>query len=225
MTKLLAQAAMGLSALLGAIGVALFASAGTLRYARAWAFLALFATCVTAITIDLARRDPALLARRVKAGPLAEPTSTQKIIQTLASLAFLGLFVIAGLDHRYRWSCVPTTVAIVGDVLVAAGLFIVALVFRTNTFTSAVIGVSRDQQLVSTGPYAVIRHPMYGGALVMLIGVPFALGSWWALLAVLALAGVIVARLFAEENVLAADLSGYADYCRRVRHRLVPFLW
>jgi protein-S-isoprenylcysteine O-methyltransferase Ste14 len=225
MTKLLARAAIGLSSLLAALGVALFATAGTLRYARAWAFLVVFASCVIAITIDLARRDPALLARRVKAGPIAEPTRKQKVIQLLSSLAFLALFVIAGLDHRYGWSCVPTWLAVAGDILVAAGLCGVAWVFRANTFASAVIEVSRDQQLVSTGPYAVVRHPMYSGALLMLVGVPIALGSWWALLAVLALTGAIVSRLLVEERVLASELPGYAEYRERVRHRLIPFVW
>jgi protein-S-isoprenylcysteine O-methyltransferase Ste14 len=225
MTKLLVQAALGLVLLLVAIAAVLFATAGTLHFARGWAVLAVFASCNVAITIDLARRDPALLARRTKAGPLAEPALAQKIVQALASLTFLGVFAIAGLDHRYGWSCVPTLVAIGGDVLVAAGLGIVALVFRANTFTSAVVEVRREQQLVSTGPYAVIRHPMYGGALVMLVGVAIALGSWWALLAVLALVAVIVARLLAEEKLLAAELPGYAEYRARVRHRLIPFVW
>jgi protein-S-isoprenylcysteine O-methyltransferase Ste14 len=225
MAKLLAQAAAGAAFLLAAIGAALFVAAGTLDYARAWAFLAVFASCVAAITIDLARRDPALLARRVKAGPIAEPTRGQQIIQALASLAFLAIFVAAGLDRRCDWSSVPTAVAVLGDVLVAAGLGVVALVFRANTFTSAVVEVDREQRLVSTGPYAVIRHPMYGGALVMLVGVPLALGSWWAVVPVAALAGVIVIRLRAEEAVLAAELAGYVDYTARVRHRLIPFVW
>jgi protein-S-isoprenylcysteine O-methyltransferase Ste14 len=217
------QAALGLAFLLAVLAAILFGIAGR-AYWQAWAFLAVFGVATTAITIDLARRDPALLARRVKAGPLAEPTALQKIIQACASLAFLALFVIAALDHRHGAS-VPSAVSIAGDALVALGLWIVARVFRANTFTAATIGVAQDQQVVSTGPYAIVRHPMYAGALVMLAGVPLALGSWWALLAVPAMTLVIAWRLRDEERQLAAELPGYADYRTRVKSRLVPFVW
>ncbi|HET9989075.1 MAG TPA: isoprenylcysteine carboxylmethyltransferase family protein [Kofleriaceae bacterium] len=217
------QAALGLAFLLGVLAAILLSIAG-LAYWQAWVFLAVFGAATTAITIDLARRDPALLARRVHAGPLAEPTARQKLIQAFASAAFLALFVIAAFDHRHGAS-VPIALSIAGDVLVAIGLWIVARVFRANTFTAATIDVEQDQQLVSTGPYAIVRHPMYAGALVMLAGVPLALGSWWALLAVPAMALVIVWRLRDEERRLASDLPGYADYRTRVKHRLVPFMW
>jgi protein-S-isoprenylcysteine O-methyltransferase Ste14 len=214
------RAALGLIFLLAVLAAILFGIAG-LAYWQAWAFLAVFGLATTAITIDLARRDPALLARRVQAGPLAEPTARQKVIQAFASLAFLGLFVIAALDRGH----VPAALSIAGDALVAVGLWIVARVFRANTFTSATIGVEKSQSVISTGPYAIVRHPMYSGALVMLLGVPLALASWWALLAVPAMTIVIVWRLVDEERQLAADLSGYADYQTRVKKRLVPFIW
>ncbi len=225
MTSITKQAIAGLLALVAALGVALFAPAWTLAYWQAWLFLAVFFGAVLAITIHLARHDPALLARRVKAGPLAEPQWTQRIIQGIASLAFLAIFVASALDHRRGWSCVPAALVVGGDLLVALGLGCVFLVFRANTFTSAVIEVSRDQQLVSTGPYAIVRHPMYAGALVMLLGVPIALGSWWGLLAVPILGAVLVWRLIDEEKLLETSLPGYAEYRGRVRHRLVPFVW
>ena len=217
------QAALGLVFLL-AVLAAILCAIGGLAYWQAWAFLAVFGVATTAITIDLARRDPALLARRVQAGPLAEPSARQKTIQAFASVAFLALFAIAALDHR-RGADVPVAVTIAGDVLVALGLWIVARVFRANTFTSATIDVERGQEVVSTGPYAIVRHPMYAGALVMLAGVPVALASWWSSLAVPVMLGVIVWRLRDEERQLAAALAGYAEYRTRVKYRLVPFVW
>jgi protein-S-isoprenylcysteine O-methyltransferase Ste14 len=222
---MLAKAFLGLTFLLAVLGAALFGTAGTLDYWQAWAFLATFGAATLAITIDLAIRDRALLARRVAAGPTAERSRIQQVIQSIASLAFLAIFVIAGLDRRWGWSRVPRGVSIAGDVVVALGLGIVALVFRANTFTSATIEVATDQKVISTGPYAVVRHPMYAGAFLMLLGVPLALGSWWAAPAILPLYAVIVVRLLDEERVLVRELAGYDAYRAKVRYRLVPFVF
>jgi protein-S-isoprenylcysteine O-methyltransferase Ste14 len=225
MTAVIRKAVAGFLFLFAVLAAALFGPAGTLAYWQAWVFLVVFATASALVTVDLARRDPALLARRVQAGPAAEPTPRQKWIQGLASLAFLAVFIVAGFDHRASMSRVPLAAVIAGDALVVLGMFVVFRVFRANTFTSAVVEVSRDQQLVSTGPYAVVRHPMYTGALVMMIGVPIALGSWWGLVPVAAMVAVIVARLLDEERLLATQLPGYVEYRRRVPHRLVPRVW
>jgi protein-S-isoprenylcysteine O-methyltransferase Ste14 len=225
MTAVNRKAVAGFVFLLAALAAALFGPAGSFGYWQAWVFLAVFAAAGAAVTVDLARRDPALLARRVHAGPAAEPTPRQKWIQGLASLVYLALFVVAGLDHRAGWSHVPVAAVIAGDALVVLGMFVVHRVFRANTFTSAVVDVDREQQLVSTGPYAVVRHPMYAGALVMMVGVPIALGSWWSLVPVGAMVAVIVARLLDEESLLADRLPGYPEYRSRVKHRLVPRVW
>ena len=225
MTAVNRKAVAGFVFLFAALAAALFAPAQSLDYWQAWVFLAVFATAGALITVDLARRDPALLARRVQAGPAAEPTRRQKWIQGLASLAYLATFVVAGFDPRAGWSHVPVAAVMAGDALVVLVMFVVFRVFRANTYTSAVVEVHRDQQVVSTGPYAVVRHPMYAGALVMMIGVPLALGSWWGFLPVAAMAAVIVARLLDEERLLADQLPGYAEYRRRVQHRLVPRVW
>jgi protein-S-isoprenylcysteine O-methyltransferase Ste14 len=219
------RAFAGLAFLLAVMTAALFMGAGTLAYWPAWVFLGVFGTAVTAITVDLARRDPALLERRVQAGPVAERTPLQKLIQSLASFAFLAVFVLAALDWRHGWSRLPDAVVVAGDVLVALGLFVVFRVFRTNSFTSATIEVAREQTVVSTGPYAVVRHPMYAGALLFMLGVPLALASTWALFGVVALVAVIVWRLLDEERYLAQHLRGYDEYRRRVRYRLVPHVW
>lgn len=219
------RAIAGLAFLLGVLAAALFVPPWTLDFWQAWLFLGVFAALTIAITIDLARRDPALLARRTKAGPTAEPTRTQQLIQSLASLAFIAIFVSAGLDRRWGWSHVPVAVVIAGAALVAIGLGLVGWVFRANTYASAVIDVEQGQQLVTTGPYAIVRHPMYSGASVMLAGTPLALGTWFAVGPVAVLIAVIVWRLLDEERTLVADLPGYADYRAKVTRRLVPYFW
>jgi protein-S-isoprenylcysteine O-methyltransferase Ste14 len=225
MGSLIWRAFGGLLFLLVVLAVALFLPAGTLDYWQAWVFLAVFSLAVLAITLYLLRRDPQLLERRTSAGPVAEKEQSQRLIQSLASLAFVALFVVCAIDHRLGWSTVPLAVVVLGDVLVALGLLAVFLVFKENTFTSATIEVGAEQRVISTGPYALVRHPMYAGALVMLLGVPLALGSWWGLLVVVAMASVIVWRLLDEEKYLAKNLPGYPEYLRQVRYRLLPLVW
>lgn len=216
---------VGFAQLIAGLGVLLFAPAWTLSYWQAWVYLVVFAASSALITAYLWKHDPKLLERRVNAGPAAEKEQRQRVIQLFASLAFVGVLVLPSLDHRFSWSGVPLWVTILGDVLVALGFLIVFLVFKENTFTSATIEVAAEQRVVSTGPYAIVRHPMYVGAIVMLFGTPLALGSWWGLVAVALMTIIIVWRLLDEEQVLTRSLSGYTEYCRRVRYRLIPFLW
>jgi protein-S-isoprenylcysteine O-methyltransferase Ste14 len=225
MGSLIWRAFGGLLFLLVVLAVALFLPAGTLGYWQAWVFLAVFGLSVLAITLYLLRRDPQLLERRTSAGPIAEKELRQRLIQSLASLAFVALFVVCAVDHRLSWSAVPPAVVVLGDVLVALGLLAVFRVFKENTFTSATIEVGAEQRVISTGPYALVRHPMYAGALIMLLGVPLALGAWWGLLLVVAMAAVIVWRLFDEEKFLVKNLPGYPEYQRQVRYRLLPLVW
>jgi protein-S-isoprenylcysteine O-methyltransferase Ste14 len=225
MQSLNAKAFLGLLQLIVATGLAVFLPAWTVDWWQAWVFLGVFFLGVLAITLYLMKKDPKLLERRVKAGPIAEKQTGQKVVQGVASLAFVALFVVAGFDHRLGWSVVPTPVVWAGDVLVALGLGAVFFVFRENTFASATIEVGAEQKVVASGPYARVRHPMYSGGLVLLLGVPVALGSWRGLWAVIPLALVIVWRLLDEEKLLTKDLAGYAEYRNRVRHRLVPFVW
>jgi protein-S-isoprenylcysteine O-methyltransferase Ste14 len=222
---LIVKAFGGLAFLMALIGLTLFFAAGDLSYWQARVFLAVFGVSVLAITLYLVAKDRALLERRVEAGPLAERQAAQKLLQLIAGLAFVGIFVVAGLDHRLGWTRVAMSTTIVGNLLVAVGLLIVFFVFRENTFTSATIDVAPDQQVISTGPYRIVRHPMYSGVMIMLAGVPLALGSRTALLSVFPIAAAIVVRLLDEERFLARNLPGYNSYCARVRKRLVPLLW
>lgn len=225
MGSLMARTFLGFAFLMLVLGLALFVPAGSLGFWQAWVFLAVFATCTMLITAYLMRYDRRLLASRVKAGPIAETQKGQRIIQSLASLFFIALFIVAGLDYRFRWSAVPPAVSLIADGFVALGFFVVFLVFRENSFTSGTIEVSSEQKVITSGPYSIVRHPMYAGAALLLVFTPLALGSWVAIPCPLPLILVVVARLLEEEKFLAESLSGYEAYRQQVRYRLVPFVW
>jgi protein-S-isoprenylcysteine O-methyltransferase Ste14 len=142
-----------------------------------------------------------------------------------ASLGFLGLIVLPALDHRFAWSHMQSYVALAGDALVALGWLAIFLVFKENTFACATIELAPDQKVISTGPYALVRHPMYAGALVMLLGIPIALGSWWGLFVIIAIMPALLWRLFDEEKFLARNLPGYVEYQKKVPYRLIPLVW
>lgn len=225
MNNLIAKAFGGLLFLLLVLGVALFLSAGSLAYWQAWVYLAVFGLSVFLITAYLMRYDQRLLASRVQAGPVAETQKSQQVIQSLASLFFIALFIVPGLDHRFNWSVVPTVISLIADGLVGLSLYFIFLVFRENTYTSATIEVANQQKVISSGPYSIVRHPMYAGAFVLLLFTPLALGSWIGVLFALPVMAVIVVRLLEEEKFLAASLGGYAEYRQKVRYRLIPYIW
>jgi protein-S-isoprenylcysteine O-methyltransferase Ste14 len=225
MTTLNTKAFAGLVILLLVMAVLLFVPAGTLDYWQAWVFLAVYFAASLAITLYLMKKDQKLLARRMSGGPAAEKEAAQKIIMSLASLGFIGLLVVPALDHRFGWSQMPPYVALAGDVLLALGWLAIFFVFKENTFTSATVELAPDQKVISTGPYARVRHPMYAGALVMLLGIPIALGSWWGVLVIVAMLPALIWRLIDEERFLARNLPGYVAYQDKVRCRLIPGVW
>lgn len=225
MNSLIAKTISGFAFLMLILALALFLPAGSLRFWQAWIYLAVFAGCTILITVYLVNNDRELLAGRVQAGPVAETQRTQQIIQSLASLFFISLFIIPGLDFRFGWSNVPPVVSLMSDGLVALGFYFVFLVFRENSYTRATIEVSAGQKVISTGPYALVRHPMYAGAMLLILFTPVALGSWMGVPFSILLIMVIVARLLDEEKFLKANLSGYQEYCQKVRYRLVPLIW
>ncbi len=224
-SRVMAKAAVGLVQLVLVIALVVFGSAGTVRFVEGWVFLAVFGGASLAITVYLAKKDPALLERRTQAGPIAEKERAQKVIQGLASLVFLTTLLVPALDHRFGWSHAPLLAVFVGDALVAVGFLLVFVVFRENTFTSSVIEVAAEQRVIETGPYAMVRHPMYVGGLVLVAGIPLALGSLVGLLTFPPFAAVVVWRLLDEERFLASHLPGYSAYCAKVRYRLAPFVW
>jgi protein-S-isoprenylcysteine O-methyltransferase Ste14 len=158
-------------------------------------------------------------------GPIAEKRGTQKVIMLGTSMGFIALLVIPALDHRYGWSHVPLYGVLAGDALVAVGFYFIFLVYRENTFSSATIEVVPGQKVITTGPYAIVRHPMYASVLLYLVGTPLALGSYWGLVPLAGMLPFLLWRLFDEERLLRERLPGYTDYQEKVRHRLVPRIW
>jgi protein-S-isoprenylcysteine O-methyltransferase Ste14 len=216
------KAWLGLIFLAIVMGLLTFVSAGTIHYWQAWVYLAIYFAASLLITLYLMKKDPALLERRMRGGPTAEKRKAEKVIMFFTSLAFIALIVVPGLDRRFGWSHIPLAVTILGNVLVVISWAVIFVVFRENSFTSAIIEVAADQKVISTGPYAVVRHPMYAGAFLLMLGTPLALGSYWGLLALVSMAPFLIWRLFDEEAFLSSNLPGYAEYCGRVRWRLVP---
>jgi protein-S-isoprenylcysteine O-methyltransferase Ste14 len=225
MKNLNAKAWLALAALAVVMGLLLFVSAGTIHYWQAWVYLSIFMGASVLTTLYLMRKDPALLERRMSGGPTAEKRPTQRFIMLCTSIGFIALLVVPAFDHRFGWSNVPLCVVLVGALLVAVGFALIVRVYRENTFSSATIEVIEGQQLVSTGPYAIVRHPMYASAFLYLIGTPLALGSYWGLLPIAAMMPFLIWRLLDEERLLAAELPGYSDYQKKVRFRLVPGIW
>ena len=219
--KLLASLA-GLALAMGAL---IFGSAGTLDFWQAWLFLGCYFAASLVVSLWLQRNDPALLERRMRGGPFAEGERNQKIVMTITSIGFVALLVVPGLDRRFDWSEMPAIVTVLGDVLLIAGWLGILAVFRANSYAAATIQVASGQKVVSTGPYAVVRHPMYAAALIMLLGIPVSLGSWWGALVWLALLPALAWRLVDEERVLVRDLEGYSEYRAKVRWRLIPYVW
>lgn len=216
---------VSLVALIVVMGALIFVPAGTLDYWQAWLFLACYFMASLLVSIWLERNDPALLQRRMRGGPFAEGERSQKIIMTIASIGFIALLVVPGFDRRFGWSQMPASIAVLGDVLLLAGWLGILVVFRANSFAAATIQVASDQTVISTGPYAIVRHPMYATALLMLLGIPVSLGSWRGVLVWAALLPALAWRLLDEERVLLRDLNGYAKYRRKVPWRLIPHLW
>ena len=225
MASLALRAWFALAVLAAVMGLLLFMAAGTMSYWQAWVYLGIFFGASALTTAFLIRRDPALLERRIRGGPTAEKRPVERLIMVFTSIGFIALLVVPALDHRFRWSGVPVWVVIAGDVLVVIGFYFIFLVYRENTFTSATIEVAPGQTVISTGPYAIVRHPMYASALLYLVGTTLALGSYWGMVPLMATMPFLIWRLFDEEKFLAESLPGYVEYRKKVRHRLVPGIW
>jgi protein-S-isoprenylcysteine O-methyltransferase Ste14 len=210
---------------LAVLGLILFLPADTLNYWQAWVFIATLMVATIFPAIYIARTNPAALQRRMHGGPRAEARTLQKIIITGALLGLFAMLAFSAFDHRVGWSSVPAWVCLLGDVLVAAGLGIAMLVVIQNGYAAATVTVETGQKVVSGGLYKFVRHPMYVGNVIMMVGVPLALGSYWGLLFVLPGVVVLIFRILDEEKMLTQDLAGYHEYAQRVRYRLMPYVW
>lgn len=206
-------------------GLALFWPAGTFDYWQAWVFMAAFMVATMGPTLYIAVKMPDALRRRMRAGPFAETRTLQKVVIAGTILAVVAVLVISAFDHRFGWSTVPTPVIIGGNVLVFVGLTIAQVVVVQNNYAGATITVEAGQPLVSTGLYGLVRHPMYFGTLIMMIGTPLALDSYWGLLAIAPALLILAVRIDDEETMLREELSGYDAYMDKVHYRLVPGVW
>lgn len=219
------KALFSVAVFLVVVALGLFIGAGTLDWWQAWLFLAVYGAMSLVVVVYLVKRDPALLARRMKGGARAETRPAQRLIMAMMTPLWIALLLIPALDRRFGWSEVPDIVVLLGDALVLAGWAGILRVFVENTYTAATVRVETSQTLVDSGPYALVRHPMYTAALAMLVGMPLALGSWWGLVPVPLIVLILGWRMADEEHVLVEQLPGYSDYRRRVRWRLVPGLY
>jgi len=223
--KLFMQALKNTIIELVGLGAVIFIPAGTLAYWQGWVFIVVFTASTTLIGLYLAIKDPALLERRLKAGPGAETRPIQKAIISFVFVSLPALAIVSVLDHRFGWSHVPASISVLGDTLVVLGLMIDLRVFRENSYGASTIRKMEGQTVISTGPYALVRHPMYVGILILVLGAPLALGSWWGLLFMLVIIPILMLRIADEEKMLRSELDGYGAYARRVRYRLMPGVW
>jgi protein-S-isoprenylcysteine O-methyltransferase Ste14 len=226
MNNLYLRAICGTLAGTAAFFAIIFIPAWTLNYWQGWAFFATLSISTTLVTIYMGLYDKKLLESRLRLGPTVEKRSKQKVIVIVGLLIYVAAFVIIVFDHRFGWSpVVPAWLSLLGDALGALGLLIYFLVIRENRYAASTVQVVEGQTVVSTGPYAIVRHPMYAGAILVFLGAPLALGSWWGLFFVPLFMAGFAWRLLDEEKFLLANLSGYAPYMSHVRYRLVPYIW
>lgn len=203
------------------IGFALFLSAGTFNYWQAWIFLGAVALSSGLLTLTMTK-DPTLVENRSKVGPAAEKRTVQKIIVSCAAIPAIAMYIVPALDRRYGWSNMPVWLSVAGDLLMLVGMWMISRVFKANSYGSATVEIANDQKVISTGPYAIVRNPMYGSAVVYLAGASLALGSYWGPVAAALTTLALVWRLFDEEKFLTQNLPGYTEYCSRVRWHLIP---
>ncbi|MEL7567526.1 MAG: isoprenylcysteine carboxylmethyltransferase family protein [Dehalobacterium sp.] len=202
------------------LGGVLFVPAGSLRFWAAWIYWSGFSVLTLFITIYFLKKSPELLSRRMQ---FKEKETTRKP-PTFLNLYFL-CYVIPGFDFRFHWSTVPVELVIAANAIVFLGYIFIIIVFNVNSYASTIIQVEKEQRVITTGPYAIVRHPMYLGMLLMMLFTPFALGSYWAIIPALLCIPMNVFRIIGEEEVLLRDLTGYTDYCSKTRYRLIPLVW
>jgi protein-S-isoprenylcysteine O-methyltransferase Ste14 len=211
--------AIGFSAF---VGLLLFVAGGP-DFWQGWQYWLVFTLCSFALTLYFLQHDPQLIERRLTAE--TEKDEVQQVIRAFLMMALILLFVVAGVDHRLSWSDVPSQVVSLADAVVVLGFVVIFLTFQANSHAGATVDVTPGQRVVSSGPYALVRHPMYLGAALILVATPFALGSEWALPWALAAVACLAWRLVEEERYLSQHLTGYDAYRRQTPYRLIPYVW
>ena len=204
------------------LGLLILLPAGTFNYWQVYIYVAILVIPMIFVLFYFLRNDPEFLERRTRA---KENEKQQIIIHIAFSFVLLSGFIISGFDRRFGWSYIPIRIIILADIVISLGYLIIFFVFKQNSYASRVVEVDKNQKVISTGPYRIVRHPMYSGVMIMFIPTPVALGSYWGLIPMAAIPLVLVFRILNEENVLCKDLSGYKEYCQKTKYRLIPFLW
>ena len=204
------------------IALFFFLPAGTFAYWQAWVYLAILFIPMVFVLYYLLKNNPKLLERRMR---MREKEHTQKKIVKFSSIFLLLAYIVPGFDFRWGWSHVPPALVATSFILILFGYYLVFLVLKENTYTSRIIEVEQGQKVISSGPYAIVRHPMYIGAILMYLFSPFALGSWWAFIPVAMIIPTLVFRILNEEQILLRDLPGYIEYMQKVKYRLLPGIW
>lgn len=207
---------------IGSIFALLFLPAGTFDYWQAWMLMGILVVLMLPLSFYLLKRDPKILARRLK---MTEQAKSQRWIIFLFTVVLMVEFLLPGFDRRWGWSKIPAGLVITADVLAAAAYYLYFLVIRENSYASRVIEVEQGQKVISTGPYAVIRHPMYTSMMLLFLVIPIALGSYWALIPAVLCIPLYAARILDEEKMLIRDLPGYTEYMQKVKFRLLPGIW
>ncbi len=224
MTRMMVQTT-GWLAVMGAI---LFLAAGDWHWPQAWVFLVEIGLSSLMVGVWLLRHDPALLASRLSAPVRRDQLPWDRVFMVVVIVLFLGWMVLIALDaRRFGWSRTPLAAQMVGGALIALGTVVVWRVFRYNTFAAPQVRlqVERGHRVVTDGPYRIVRHPMYAGAVLWLLGMPLLLGSWWGVAAVPFMTAGLALRALGEERLLRRELTGYEEYARKVRFRLIPGVW
>ena len=205
-----------------AVGCMLFIPAGDLAYMHAWLFMALLFLPMLAVGAVLLIKAPSLLKKRLNA---KESETTQKGVVLASAILFIAGFIVAGLDYRFKWSSVPTWCVIIASAILLVSYALYSEVMRENAYLSRTVKVEDGQKVVDTGLYGVVRHPMYAVTIWLFLSIPVVLGSWWSILCFVPYVFVIALRIINEEKVLEAELCGYTEYKKRVKYRIIPFIW
>jgi protein-S-isoprenylcysteine O-methyltransferase Ste14 len=204
------------------LGLFTFLPAGTFNYWQVYVYFIVPVIPMTFALLYFLKNDPQFLERRTKT---KEKEKTQRIIQIFFSVFFFSVFIVSGLDRRFGWSNVPVSMVLSSNVVVLLGYLIIFSVFKQNSYASRIVEVVKDQKVISTGFYSIVRHPMYVGFLIMSVSTPVALGSYWGLIPACVMPMGLILRILNEEFVLKRDLPGYVEYCQKTRYRLIPFVW
>ncbi|MFA6572125.1 MAG: isoprenylcysteine carboxylmethyltransferase family protein [Bacteroidota bacterium] len=203
-------------------GVLVLIPAGTFDYWQLYLYLAVLMCPMIFVLIYFVRKDPRFLDRRMRT---KEKEKEQKIIVFITSILYLTGFLIPGFDRRFGWSEIPAIIVLIADLLVFLSYLLIFFVFKENSFASRIIEIDENQTVISKGPYSIVRHPMYSGMIVMWLATPLALGSYWAFIPFSFIPFIMIFRALNEEKILSDQLPGYSDYCKKVRYRLIPFIW